>query len=78
MWITSGDNLCVSSEYLVEKNNFDNLINKSRLIFEKNPFFAKIWDEKEKMWIGSHLSTFWAITTREIERKNDIVKNHHP
>ncbi|MBM5610179.1 hypothetical protein EOT00_01805 [Listeria seeligeri] len=57
MWITSGDNLCVSSEYLVEKNNFDNLINKSRLIFEKNAFFAKIWDKKRKMWIESHLST---------------------
>ncbi|CUK36564.1 putative capsid protein [Listeria monocytogenes] len=42
MWITSVDNLCVSSEYLVEKNNFDNLINKHRLIFEKNTFFAKI------------------------------------
>lgn len=42
LWITSVDNLCVSSEYLVEKNNFDNLINKYRLIFEKNTFFAKI------------------------------------
>lgn len=42
MWITSVGNLCVSSEYLVEKNNFDNLINKQRFIFEKNAFFAKI------------------------------------
>ncbi|EAD6199641.1 hypothetical protein EZ590_13010 [Listeria monocytogenes] len=42
LWITSVDNLCVSSEYLVEKNNFDNLINKHRFIFEKNTFFAKI------------------------------------
>ncbi|EFS01368.1 conserved domain protein [Listeria seeligeri FSL N1-067] len=41
----------------MEKNNFDNLINKSRLIFEKNAFFAKIWDKKRKMWIESHLST---------------------
>ncbi|AHI54881.1 hypothetical protein EOS99_13315 [Listeria ivanovii] len=42
------DNLCISSEYLVEKNNFDNLINKYRFIFEKNVFFVKIWDKKEK------------------------------
>ncbi|EAD9909225.1 hypothetical protein AFR80_13365 [Listeria monocytogenes] len=63
MWITSVDNLCVSSEYLVEKNNFDNLINKHRFIFEKKHFLRKYRSKKKnvdrKPFI--HIFTFYKL-----------------
>ncbi|AIS58755.1 hypothetical protein C2D64_08860 [Listeria ivanovii] len=77
MWISSVDNLCVSSEYLVEKNNFDNLINKYRFIFEKNVFFVKIWDKKRKMWIESRLSTIHQIIWRNCKKEKNFTKKRN-
>ncbi|ORI34195.1 hypothetical protein BS613_01610 [Listeria monocytogenes] len=73
MWITSVDNLCVSSEYLVEKNNFDNLINKHRFIFEKNTFFCENIGQKRKMWIESHLSTFLLFISWICDKENNFT-----
>ncbi|EAA0111934.1 hypothetical protein D5S24_12655 [Listeria monocytogenes] len=67
MWITSVDNLCVSSEYLVEKNNFDNLINKHRFIFCENI------GQKRKMWIESHLSTFLLFISWICDKENNFT-----
>lgn len=74
MWITSVDNLCVSREYLVEKNNFDNLINNHRFIFEKKRIFCENIGQKRKMWIESHLSTFSVFISRICDKENNFTR----
>ncbi|EFR98262.1 hypothetical protein NT05LI_0380 [Listeria ivanovii FSL F6-596] len=61
----------------MEKNNFDNLINKYRFIFEKNVFFVKIWDKKRKMWIESRLSTIHQIIWRNCKKEKNFTKKRN-